>query len=83
MSKRLLRLFPNDIPDTIPQLIGREINVVQRDGRTLFGTLESSDGTSLLLRDLRSHPHEVRLAEIAEVVYDQKAKAGPNADETH
>ena len=81
MSKLLLRLFPPFGQDTLTSLVARDINIVRRDDRTLFGRLESLDGDSLLLRDLRSHPHRLQLAEVAEIIYDQKARIFPKIDE--
>ncbi len=74
MSKRLLRLFPTFSQDLLTPLVARDINVVRRDDHTLYGCLESVDADSLLLRDLRSHAHHVQLADVAEIIYDQKSK---------
>jgi len=58
-----------------------DINVVLRDNRTIFGCLESIGAHSLLLRDLRSHPHRVQLTDVAEIIYDQKSKIFPKIAE--
>ncbi|WP_373514745.1 hypothetical protein [Persicitalea sp.] len=81
MSKRLLRLFPPFTQDSLALILARDINAVRRDGRTLFGSLESFDGDSLLLRDLRSHPHRILFTNIAEIIYDQKAETIPKIGE--
>ncbi len=81
MSKRLLRLFPPFDQGSLAPIVTQDINVVRRDDRTLFGRLESLDGDSLLLRDLRSHPHRVPLVEVAEIIYDQKSRIFPKIAE--
>ena len=81
MSKRLLRLFPPFPLSVLTPLLAQDINVVRRDDRTVFGRLEAVDGDSLLLRDLRSHPHRVQLADVAEIIFDQKSKIFPKIAE--
>ncbi|MFB9294160.1 hypothetical protein [Persicitalea jodogahamensis] len=81
MSKRLLRLFP-PFQEGLPPLLAAKINIVQRDGRTLFGHLEKLEADSLVLRDLRSHPHRVQLADVAEIIFDRKSEIFPKIDES-
>ncbi len=81
VSKRLRRLFPPFVQDALKPLVPQEVNVVRRDGRTIFGRLEVFEDDSLLVRDLRSHPHKVQLADIAEIIYDQKSEIFPKIDE--
>ena len=81
MSKRLLRLFPPFQQSSLTPLVAQAVNVIRRDNRTLFGHLESLDGDSLLLRDQRSHPHRLQLADVAEIIYDQKSGIFPKIDE--
>jgi len=81
MSKRLLRLFPPFPLSVLTPLVTHDISVVQRDNRTIFGRLEAVGGDSLLLHDLRSHPHQVQLADVAEIIYDQKSKIFPKIAE--
>ncbi len=81
MSKRLLRLFP-PFQNLLTPLLAANINVVQRDGRTLFGCLEKLEMDSLILRDLRAHPHRVQLADVAEIIFDRKSEIFPKIDES-
>lgn len=81
MSKRLLRLFPPFDQGLLAPIVTQDINVVQRDDRTLFGCLESVDADSLMLRDLRNYAHHVQLADVAEIIYDQKSRIFPKIDE--
>lgn len=70
MSKRLIRIFAPTLLATLPKLIYQEVNVVRRDGHTVFGTLESFTNKSVIVRDLRSHPHEIKLTDVDEIILD-------------
>lgn len=77
MSKRLIRIFAPELPDRLATLAGTELNVILYRGNAIFGVLESHDNHTLLLRDFRYHPHRLPLADIVEIIYDQKAKIFP------
>ena len=70
MSKRLIRIFAPTLMATLPKLIHQEVNVVRRDGHTVFGTMESFTNKSVIVRDLRSHLHEITLTDVDEIILD-------------
>lgn len=71
MSKRLIRIFASMVLDALPRLLNQEIHVVLYTGQTFFGRLESSTALDLCLYDLRSHMHQINLADIEEIILDQ------------
>lgn len=74
MSKRLIRVFNPQLSESIPSLVGMEMNVVLLDGNTAFGRLESFSPDDIVLRDLRNHKHTMPLAAIEELIYDHKVE---------
>ena len=70
MSKRLIRIFPSTLLLSLPKVRNEEMNVVQRNGHTVFGVLESFTDKFLIIKDLRSHLHEIALADVDEIILD-------------
>lgn len=70
MSKRLIRIFAPALGASLPNLINQEVNVVQRNGQTVFGIMESFTNKLLIVKDLRSHSHEIKLADVDEIILD-------------
>lgn len=70
MSKRLIRIFAPTLVVTLPKLIHQEVNVVQRNGHSVFGIMESFTNKLLIVKDLRSHSHEIKLADVDEIILD-------------
>lgn len=73
MSKRLTRIFAPTLLSSLPVLINKEVNVVQRTGHTVFGTVESFTDKLVIVKDLRSHLHEIDLVGIDEIIVDRQS----------
>lgn len=73
MGKRLLRIRTPDVPERLPALVSRELDLVLGNGRTLHGRLlEAADGR-VVVRDNIGHLHSLAVADIEEVIADQTA----------
>lgn len=70
MSRKLDLLTKESLPDRLPDLVGRKLNVVLRDGRTRHGKLLSFDGGVLLLHDLLQKKHVISLLSVEEAVVE-------------
>ena len=70
MSKRLIRIFAPALVAALPKLIHQEVNVVQLNGHTVFGIMESFTNTLVTVKDLRSHSHEIKLADVDQIILD-------------
>ncbi|TDE16388.1 hypothetical protein [Dyadobacter psychrotolerans] len=70
MSKRLIRINPNDAFLKLTGMAGTELNVILNDDRTYFGKLVSIEPRFLVLSDTRSHIHQLELSDLYEIVYD-------------
>lgn len=80
MSKRLIRIFAPTLLSSLPKFINQEVNVVQRTGHTVFGTLESFTDKLVIVKDSRSHVHKIDLAGVDEIIVDhQSAPTGIRA----
>ncbi len=73
MSKRLTRIFAPAIPHSLPKIIQKEIHVVLRNGNTVFGYLESFNDSTLVIKDLRYHAHEIGLNNVEEIILDRRS----------
>ncbi|WP_439584095.1 hypothetical protein [Dyadobacter bucti] len=70
MSKRLIRITSQAIYPSLDKLLKVEINAVMQNGNTIFGKLHSFTEDQLVLLDTRSHPHQLLLNDLFEIVYD-------------
>ena len=70
MSKRLIRVTPNEINSKRGILQKQPLNAVLSNGNTVFGRLISIDASQLVLEDTRNHRHQIALSDLYEVVYD-------------
>lgn len=70
MSKRLFRIFAPTLLASLPKILHQEVNVVQRNGQTVFGIMESFTNKLVIVKDLRSHSHEIKLADVDEIILD-------------
>lgn len=70
MSKRLIRVQPDEIQRKQDILQKLPLNAVLSNGNTIFGRLIAIDGTRLILKDTRDHQHHIALSDLYEVVYD-------------
>ncbi|PSL20790.1 hypothetical protein [Dyadobacter jiangsuensis] len=70
MSKRLIRVTPDEIKSKQGILQKLPLNAVLSNGNTVFGRLISIDATQLVLKDTRDHQHQIALSDLYEVVYD-------------
>lgn len=73
MSKRLIRLGSKDITANVSQLQGKDLNVIAVSGHTYFGQMVSCTDSVFVLKDFRSHEHQLALIDIERVIYDQEA----------
>jgi len=70
MSKRLIRVKPDEIKSNHGILQKQPLNAVLFNGNTIFGRLLSIDEAQLVLKDTRNHHHQIALSDLYEVVYD-------------
>jgi hypothetical protein len=71
MSKRLTRIFQQELPQKANQLFQRDIHVVLESNQTIFGKCLRTDNQLLLVEDYRFHRHTLAFTQIVEVIYDQ------------
>lgn len=72
MSKRLFRIAAQAVYPYLDRLLKVEINAVMRNGNTVFGKLDSFTKDHITLLDTRSHPHQLLLSDLFEIVYDSQ-----------
>ena len=72
MSKRLVRVYPENIYTKLEKAAGLEVNAVTQSGRTYFGKLISVTIDTLIIKDTRNHAHKLALSDLYEIVYDQE-----------
>ncbi|SDG74222.1 hypothetical protein SAMN04487996_122135 [Dyadobacter soli] len=70
MSKRLIRVQPDELLSNQHILKKQPLNVVLSNGNTIFGRLMAIDAVRLVLKDTRDHQHQIALSDLYEVVYD-------------
>ncbi|OJV16435.1 MAG: hypothetical protein BGO21_26430 [Dyadobacter sp. 50-39] len=70
MSKRLIRVQPDEIMRKQGQLQKQPLSAVLSNGNTIFGRLLTIDASHLVLKDTRDHQHHIALSDLYEVVYD-------------
>lgn len=70
MSKRLIRVQPDEIQSKQSLLQKQPLNAVLSNGNTIFGRLISVDAAQLTIKDTRDHQHQIALSDLYEVVYD-------------
>lgn len=70
MSKRLIRVQPDQIQSKQSLLQKQPLNAVLSNGNTIFGRLISVDAAQLIIKDTRDHQHQIALSDLYEVVYD-------------
>lgn len=73
MSTRQHRLQSQEqIRKRIPELIGKEINIVLRDSTVLLGRLLEASDARLKVQNLRQKSFEIPLDKISEMYFDTK-----------
>jgi small nuclear ribonucleoprotein (snRNP)-like protein len=82
MSKRLIRVTPDEIISKQHILQKHTLNAVLSNGNTVFGRLMSIDATQLVLKDTRNHNHRIALSDLYEVVYDDNRDIVPPSRHT-
>jgi small nuclear ribonucleoprotein (snRNP)-like protein len=82
MSKRLIRVTPDEIISKQHILQKHTLNAVLSNGNTVFGRLMSIDATQLVLKDTRNHNHRIALSDLYEVVYDDNRDIMPPSRHT-
>lgn len=82
MSKRLIRVTPNEILSKQHILQKHTLNAVLSNGNTVFGRLMSIDAMQLVLKDTRDHSHRIALSDLYEVVYDDDRDIVPQSRHT-
>jgi len=82
MSKRLIRVTPDEILSKQHILQKHTLNAVLSNGNTVFGRLMSIDATQLVLKDTRDHSHRIALSDLYEVVYDDDRDIVPPSRHT-
>lgn len=73
MGKRLIRIRATQVPEQTVRLLGREVNIVLLDGRTLHGQLLTVQNNELSLRDNIGHRHTIAFQTVDELVFDEEA----------
>jgi len=75
MGKRLTRISSENIFAKLGSTSGELlVNAVPRSGNTCFGKLKSVSAEFLTILDTREHTHILAIADIFEVIYDEKSK---------
>jgi small nuclear ribonucleoprotein (snRNP)-like protein len=82
MSKRLIRVTPDEIISKQHILQKHTLNAVLSNGNTVFGRLMSVDALQLVLKDSRNHSHRIALSDLYEVVYDDDRDIVPPSRHT-
>ena len=82
MSKRLIRVTPEEIKSKQSVLQKQPLNVVLSNGNTIFGRLISVDAMQLVVKDTRDHHHRIALSDLYEVVYDDSRGIVPPSRHT-
>ncbi|MBF9252084.1 hypothetical protein I2I11_02145 [Pontibacter sp. 172403-2] len=73
MGKRQIRIFRKDIPERLPELLQRAVQVVLRSRVVLHGVLLKLTPGQLQLQDQRFGKHLVPVEEVEEIIYDVEA----------
>ncbi|MCF0075064.1 hypothetical protein LZD49_31560 [Dyadobacter sp. CY261] len=79
MSKRLIRVQPDEIKNNQLSLKKQAVNAVLSNGNTIFGRLINADSTHISLKDTRDHLHQIPLSELYELVYDDNTGSVPQS----
>jgi hypothetical protein len=77
MSKRLIRVKPDQISGNLVALQRQPVNAVFSNGNTIFGRLISVETNLLFLKDTRDHTHQIPLSDLYELVYDDNTGIVP------
>lgn len=72
MSKRLTRIFAPAIQDSLSGIIRQKAHIVLRSGDTVLGYLHSFNESTLVIKDLRDHGHEIKLGDVEEIILDHR-----------
>jgi hypothetical protein len=70
MGKRQIRYLPTVLLARAAEILGREADVVMRNGVVWHGVVDAISATALTLTDLRQLRREVAVGEVAEVLTD-------------
>lgn len=78
MGKRNIRIRRHELANRLGELKNQEAHVILLDGRTFFGKVTETAPQSLTIVDvnarwtsLKRHTHQLALADIMEVIFDQ------------
>ena len=74
MGKRQFRILQKDLLPKQGEMIGRKGHVILADHVVLNGLILGISASHLTLENSRSGQHQVRMATILEVVYDQETE---------
>jgi len=73
MGKRQIRIFRKDIPEHLPELLQKAVQLVLRSRVVLHGVLLKLTPEHLQLQDQRSGKHLVPVEQVEEIIYDVEA----------
>lgn len=70
MGKRQKRIFPNQIAQSLAEIINKEVNIVLKSGKTIASIVKTMNNNQMVVQDHFLQKHNVRLEEIEEIVID-------------
>ena len=73
MGKRIYRIFTAQLPGKKDLLLGKTVDVITRQARTVRGRLEEISAEALMIRNGRGAEERLPLYQVAEVVFDEEA----------
>ncbi|MFN8347905.1 MAG: hypothetical protein U0X91_23070 [Spirosomataceae bacterium] len=73
MGKRLIRIFPAQLPARAAEIIHRDVNIVLKSNQTFFGHCLKIENQIIFLKDFRHHRHNIAFSQIESVIYDQSS----------
>lgn len=74
MSKRQKRVnTTKTIKASIPEILGKNVNIVLKNGRVFFGQIISLNENILVYKNMRLKAHETPLDAISEIIIDLEA----------
>lgn len=77
MSKRLIRVKPQEIKQYQSNLQRHPFNAVLSNGNTVFGRLIALGTDKIVIKDTRDHLHEIAISDLYELVYDDSKGTVP------
>lgn len=71
MAKRLSRYNTLEaIQQVLPQLIGKKINIVTKDGHVFYVLLNKFEDSTVKYQNMRLKSQQLAVDQIAEIIYD-------------